>query len=85
MPELMIEKELVAKLGFWVKQLEVSNKWFLVYDTQMKRNNFDSETTKKRASEKRDVREQEATTAINRINEILPIINQQYNESTEKA
>lgn len=83
MPELMIEKELVAKLGFWVKQLEVSNKWYIVYDTQMKRNNFDSETTKKRASEKRDVREQEATTALNRINEILPIINQQYKNSTE--
>lgn len=85
MPELMIEKELVAKLGFWVKQLEVSNKWFLVYDTQMKRNNFDSETTKKRASEKRDLREQEAITALNRINEILPIINKQYNENTTEV
>jgi hypothetical protein len=81
-----IEKELLAKLVFWVNQAELANKWYGTYDRQIRAFAVsDTEIQKKKISDKRDQRQHELVTALNRIDEIIVLIKQQYEFSTEPA
>lgn len=73
----------VEELKFWTKKLEQANRWYGVFDQKIREGNYDNEKDRKETNERRDQRHEEMETALTKINEILPIINQQYKNSTE--